>query len=139
MTDKITVGKWSWDPELLMSKIIKRDTDDCWGWSGSVAPHANLMGARKNNRPQMTQAPRLIWMTHTGQDVSELEVRHHCGNRFCTNISHMFTKPNHMRYHKDGRLLGQPPSADAVPEAKKFKPVDLTPKTQVKRQPWWQL
>lgn len=135
--NKITIGVWSWDPELLLSKIKTAGPDECWGWSGSNSPHAALMGARKNGRAQMTQASRLIWMTHTGQDINELEVRHTCGNRFCTNIKHMFTRPNHMRYHKDGTPLTlNKPKYTAPPPVKKFTQVDLP---KAKKQAWWQL
>jgi len=136
--NKITIGEWAWDPDLVLGKIKSGKADECWGWSGAQSPHSNLVGARKNGRAQMTQAARLIWMTQTGQDVADLEVRHTCGNRFCTNFKHMFTRPNHMHYHQDGRPLGMPKPKLPPPPAKKFIQVDLV-KPREKRQPWWQL
>jgi hypothetical protein len=133
---KVTVGAWSWSPELLHSKIQRGAPDECWGWTGSVSPHANLFGARKNGRPQMTQATRILISDLTGQDIENMEVRHTCGNRFCTNPAHMYTQPNHMRYHKTGELLGtkfkeSPAEPEPPPKLGEIKP--LTDRE------WWEL
>jgi hypothetical protein len=101
-----TIGVWSWKPELLHKKIEQGPDDECWRWLGSISPHANLFGARKNNRAQMTQAARIIYMDRTGKDIEDIEIRHSCGNRFCCNWNHFVAIPNHMRYHKTGELLG---------------------------------
>lgn len=92
-----TVGAWTWKPRLLWSKIQQAQEEECWRWLGATSQHANLFGAKKNNRPQMTQAARIIWMDITGQDAAMLEIKHNCGNRYCCNPRHFFTKPNHMR------------------------------------------
>jgi hypothetical protein len=140
MANKIHKGKWSWNPDLLISKIEIGEVDECWRWLGARAPHANLFGAYKNNRPQMTQSSRLIWMTVHDEDVSDLEVKHSCGNRWCCNVKHMFTQPNHMFYHRDGRPLGTPKpevKRQQVP-TKKFTAVDKV-QEKTKRLQWWQL
>lgn len=91
-----TQGIWSWKPELLFSKMRQGPEDECWQWLGSQGPHANLFGARKNGRPQMTQAARIIYAEYTGQDIEHLEIRHTCGNRYCCNPRHFLPRANHM-------------------------------------------
>lgn len=132
--DRITYGAWTWDPVLLMSKIKPRAANECWGWAGAVSPHSNLMGAYKNGRAQMTQAARLIWQTIHQQDIGELEVRHTCGNRFCTNPQHMFTRPNHMRYHKTGELLGTRPQPVIEPQPPKLGEI-----CRLTDREWWEI
>lgn len=108
MTEPVikTMGVWSWRSDLLWSKVEQADPNACWRYLGSTSPHANLFGAKKNGRPQMTQAARLLWMDLHNESVENLEVAHNCGNRFCCNPRHMFTRPNHMRFHRDGAVLG---------------------------------
>jgi len=33
-----TIGEWTWNSEILWSKIVKTDDDSCWAWLGSVGP-----------------------------------------------------------------------------------------------------
>jgi hypothetical protein len=73
-------------------------------------------------------------MTATGEDATDLEIRHACGNRFCSNIQHMYVQPNHMNRPKIIREPGPP--------AKKFLPVlekIAQEKTKEKSIPWWKL
>ena len=109
----ITYGEWSWKPDLLMSKIVQGELDECWGWIGATSPHANLFGAKKNGHPQMTQAARLIWQTVKQQPLGDLEVRHTCGNRYCSNWNHMATEFNHMRKTTVKQPAPQPPTRRA--------------------------
>lgn len=142
--NKITIGAWTWDTELLLSKIKVLGPDDCWGWRGSTSPNANLFGARKHDKPQMSQASRFIWMTIHGEDVAELEVRHTCGNRFCTNPKHMYTQPNHLYYHRDGRPRGMPKPKPREPEIKTRRLIPVTEELfaqepKQKQEPWWKI
>ena len=128
-----SIGTWRWNDDLLWSKIKATDNkDECWTWGGSTGPHANLFGARKNNgnKPQMTQAARLIWMSVHNEDVEHLEIRHSCGNRYCCNPKHLFAMPNHMRYRRDGTNLNEPQPKPTVPK------VAAAPVT---KKLWWQL
>lgn len=93
------IGEWTYKPELLWEKVVKGDANACWTWLGSVSSAANLFGAKKNGVKQMTQANRLIYAEATGEDPTELEIYHTCGNRFCTNPAHFLTRPN--RFIKD--------------------------------------
>lgn len=133
-----SVGNWTWKDTLLWRKIQPACADQCWAWTGSTGPHANLFGARKKTatgcKAQMTQVPRLIWMSITGQDLKDLEVKHNCGNRYCCNPQHMFTKPNHMRYRKDGTALTVP--RQKQPKKTQAKPVKEKHNNE---KAWWQL
>ena len=119
------MGAWSWNTRYLWAKVQPACADQCWTWTGSYGPHANLFGARKNHRPQMTQANRLIYAEVHNIDVTDLEIRHSCGNRYCCNPQHMFTQHNHMTA----------PAVKYVPKRVKARALPAA-KTQ---QPWWQL
>lgn len=127
-----SVGAWTWKDSLLWRKIVKTADDVCWAWTGSTGPHANLFGARKNNRPQMSQVPRFIWMSVHNEDVEHLEIRHTCGNRFCCNPNHLTTVPNHMLYRRDGT------NRTDLPTAKLNKPIKQAQTKPVEKK-WWQL
>lgn len=122
------MGQWSWNTRLLWDKVQPGSADQCWAWTGSYGPHANLFGARKNHKPQMSQANRFIYAETHNIDVTDLEIRHTCGNRYCCNPSHMVAIPNHMMKarpkYKPKRVKAQAVKAD-----KSARP----------DQPWWQL
>lgn len=85
-------GDWSWNSDLLWSKVIK--TNKCWTWSGAHGPYGALFGAYKNNKQQMTQVRRLIWGEIHQCDITNIAVHHTCGNRMCVNPDHMYEKTN---------------------------------------------
>ena len=126
-----SIGPWTWKDTLLWRKVVKTDANSCWAWTGSRGPHANLFGGRKNNKAQMSQATRFIWMSVHNETVEPLEIRHNCGNRFCCNPHHLYAVPNHMLYRKDGSGLDQDPRVQ-IPQIKTVKAAP------VKKQ-WWQL
>lgn len=82
-------GTWSWNDPLFWTKIERRGVNECWPWLGSQAYAANLFGAYRNLRRQMTQAPRILWMTTRDEPVEGFLVRHTCGNRYCMNPDHL--------------------------------------------------
>ena len=85
------VGQWSWNHNKLISKLVKgQNEDDCWQWQGAVSPAANLFGAYKNGRPQMTQVNRLLAMAETGLDLEGKCVYMRCGDFHCSNPQHFF-------------------------------------------------
>lgn len=128
-----TQGQWTWKDSLLWRKVVKTTPEACWAWLGSTSPHANLFGARKNDRPQMTQVPRLLWASIHEQDIEDLEIRHTCGNRFCCNPHHLYAVPNHMLYRRDGTDKTLPPESARLPRTVQAQPLED------KQKRWWQL
>ena len=88
------IGPWAWDAENLMSKILRAEDHACWTWQGSMGPQGPLFGAFKRHdgrlRTQMTQACRLLWQQTREEDVTDFQVKHHCGNRHCVNPDHLY-------------------------------------------------
>jgi len=124
-----TVGEWTWNTEVLWSKIVKTDDDSCWAWLGAVGPQTNLFGARKNGKPQMTQTQRILYRDVTGEDCDDLQIRHSCGNAYCLNPSHFKILPNQRKYREDGTDRSIPKLKPEIAKAK-LQPV----KTQER---WW--
>ena len=88
------VGSWSWNDELLWSKIeVSLDTEECWTWTGSMSPTGALLGGFKNGVQQMSQARRFVWMSETGEDVTPYRVTMKCANQACVNPNHFKLLP----------------------------------------------
>lgn len=87
-------GSWSWNDNLLWSKVGPEDDRGCKKWLGSTGPHTSLFGAVRYGRPQMTQARRLLLMSLGWDDMEESSVRMRCNNDYCVNVLHMYTEPN---------------------------------------------
>jgi hypothetical protein len=88
------LGAWAWDDQRLWNKIeVSLDTKECWLWQGSMSPSGALMGAWKDNVPQMTQARRLVYMSQTNEDVSPYQVKMKCKNQQCCNPNHFELNP----------------------------------------------
>jgi len=89
------IGAWSWNDEILWSKVeVTLDTKECWLWQGAMSPTAALFGARKNGKPQMTQARRLIWMSENNEDATPHRMTMTCMNHQCVNPSHFKLERN---------------------------------------------
>jgi hypothetical protein len=104
-THKI-VGEWSWNSDILWSKIVKTDDDSCWSWIGSTGPQTNLFGARRQGKPQMTQARRILYRDVYEEDCDDKQIKMKCKNAYCMNWHHFETTPNQRRYYKDGVARG---------------------------------
>lgn len=105
MTKK-TIGEWTWNTEIFWKKIVQTDADSCWSWIGSTGPQTNLFGARKNGKPQMTQARRLLYRDVYNEDCEDKRITMRCNNAYCMNWHHFDTKPNQRKYYDDGLLRG---------------------------------
>ena len=105
MTNK-TIGEWTWNTEIFWKKIVQTDENSCWSWTGSTGPQTNLFGARKNGKPQMTQARRLLYRDIYNEDCDDKRITMKCNNAYCMNPGHFDTKPNQRRYYDDGILRG---------------------------------
>jgi hypothetical protein len=96
-------GEWSWNQRRLESKIITpTDPDECTEWLGALSPTGALLGARKNSKPQMTQARRLVWMGIAKESLDEVSITLSCHNQACCNPRHFVLAPNKWNgYHGD--------------------------------------
>jgi hypothetical protein len=92
------IGAWGWDDHRLWSKIeVSLDVNECWPWTGSMSPSGALMGAWKDDIQQMTQARRLVYMSHTKEDVTPYQLKMKCKNQACCNPSHFELKANNKK------------------------------------------
>lgn len=86
-------GAWAWNDKILWSKVeVILDSDDCWLWHGSMSPSGALFGARKNGLAQMSQARRLVWMSHRNEAAGPYRLTMICGNQQCVNPDHIEPK-----------------------------------------------
>lgn len=95
-----TQGAWAWDHRKIERKLDRSTDEDCWPWLGSTSPSANLQGAYKNGKPQMTQVNRLIAMQQ-GHDMEHQQVRMRCHNKQCSNPNHFIIEPLQRRNRVD--------------------------------------
>lgn len=110
-------GEWAWNRENLMNKVefpLLTDPEGCWMWMGSISPSGPIYGARKNKRPQMTQAARLIYTQETGLDIADKSLYRTCSNPYCVRPDHMELKPNGRRGLKRRQILAQYRGRDHV-------------------------
>jgi len=90
-----TMGAWSWNSQVLNDKVIKGTDTECWPSTNfAQTKHGPLFGAKKNNRPQMTQVCRILYRDWFNKDCEENEIAHQCGDKTCLNPSHWEVKPN---------------------------------------------
>jgi hypothetical protein len=102
-----SIGEWDWNSEILWKKIIQTDDESCWTWIGSTGPQTNLFGARRNGKPQMTQARRILYRDVYEEDCDDKQIKMKCKNAYCMNWHHFETTPNQRRYYKDGVERGK--------------------------------
>lgn len=91
------VGVWAWHHDRLLSKLVQGTPDECWAWRGAVSPAANLFGAYKNGRAQMTQTNRLLYMALHNKDIEGWGVYMTCGSKHCSNPHHFELLPTRQR------------------------------------------
>lgn len=98
------VGAWAWDHDRLLSKLDPGTAEECWSWRGAVSPAANLYGAYKNGRAQMTQTNRLLYMALYNVEIEGSGVYMTCGSAHCSNPNHfelLPTRQRKVRYEKN--------------------------------------
>jgi hypothetical protein len=123
-TQRRHVGVWSWNSQVMWSKIEQGQPNECWSWTGARGPQSNLFGVKKGTKPQMTQLPRILYRDITGEDCEGMEVTHTCNNRYCCN-------PNHFMPVKLNTSRGRPPKD--IEQRRKLQQGTLTPITWTKQ------
>lgn len=120
MTKK-TMGQWTWNSEILHSKIVKTEPDECWQWLGASGPQTNLFGAQRNGKAQMTQARRILFRDVYERDCEDQRIKMKCKNAYCMNWHHFDTMPNQRKFYDDGIERGQRKVVDPTQGLKRVK------------------
>lgn len=102
------IGYTETDVRRLHSRIHKRQSDDCWYWTGK--PDKNGYGRIKINNIDV-KAHRFTFLLSTGIQPGELEVCHHCDAPPCNNPAHLFLG-THLLNTTDAVLKGRHISAN---------------------------
>ncbi len=107
--------------ERFWSRVEKTAT--CWNWTGGRT--SNGYGTiRKGGRSE--RVSRVIWEWFNGPIPAGMLVCHHCDNRVCVNLEHLFLgthKDNAMDMMKKGRhvpALGDRNGTHTHPECRPF-------------------
>lgn len=116
-----TIGAWTWNSELVLSKVDKQGKNDCWPWLGAQSPSAPLVGVRKNGKAQMSQAARILYREIYNEDCEDKEITHACGNKNCMNPDHW--KIINVKKHG--------------PTPKNVKQASMKPVKQSRAKRWW--
>lgn len=78
--------------EAFNAEAIRKDQDECWGWSGKTDKQYGVTRFKINDRYE--RAHRASYLLHIGQIPKGLFVCHKCDNPICTNPSHLFLGTN---------------------------------------------
>lgn len=75
--------------ERFWEKVIKKDDDECWLWTGTINSENYKCGRIKLNGKNEL-AHRISWVLHYGNIPEEMNVLHKCDNPQCVNHNHLF-------------------------------------------------
>jgi hypothetical protein len=106
--------------ELDMKETVKRHLGEttstgCILWNGSV--HANGYGMIKKDKRSPRRAHRVVWELTHGPIPDGLMVCHHCDNRRCVNLEHLFLG-THQDNMDDMIAKGRNAVGERCPQAK---------------------
>jgi HNH endonuclease len=69
-------------------KFVIRNEDGCWDWSGSKNKYG--YGRVASGRSKDIGIHRAAWIIHNGEIPNGLWVLHHCDNRLCSRLDHLY-------------------------------------------------
>lgn len=72
--------------ERLLQKAEIDNQSECLNWQGSIRDGYGMFWAMG----KLMSAHRMIWELNYGDIPDGLQVLHHCDNRRCINIHHLF-------------------------------------------------
>ncbi len=74
--------------ERFALQHVKADGDACWQWTGGCNSHG--YGSIRDGARGVMGAHKVAWELERGPVPDGLQVCHHCDNRRCVRVSHMF-------------------------------------------------
>lgn len=99
--------------DLLLSRTIRIPGTGCLEWTGCMNNdgYGRIRIGRKS-----TSAHRVIWILTFGDIARDIFVCHHCDNRRCINVQHLFlgtNRDNMLDCKRKGRMY-IPPSKELI-------------------------